>query len=74
MRVSHFAEIAVAVATFVPTYLFFDNQLHFASLSANQLGNIQAALEGKADRLAVKENEEVAEEQVFSPKVVRLKK
>jgi hypothetical protein len=73
MRVSHFAEIAAAVATFVATYLLFDNQQHFASLSANQVGNIQAALEGKSDRLAVKEDEE-AEEQVFSPKLVRLEK
>lgn len=69
----HFAESAVAVATFVATYLFFDNQQHLASLSANQVGNIQAAFEGKSDRLAVKEDEE-AEEQVFSPKVVRLEK
>ncbi len=69
----HFAESAVAVATFVATYLFFDNQQHLASLSANQVGNIQAAFEGKSDRLVVKEDEE-AEEQVFSPKVVRLEK
>src|SRR5215471_358304 len=70
---SHFAEIAAAVATFVATYLLFDNQQHFASLSANQVENIRAALEGKSDRLAVKEDEDV-EEQVFSPKVVRLEK
>jgi hypothetical protein len=73
MRVSHFAEIAVAVATFVTTYLLFDNRQHFASLSANQIGNIQAGFEGKSDRHAVKEDEGV-EEQVFSPKVVRLEK
>jgi hypothetical protein len=70
---SHFAESAVAVATFVAAYLLFDNQQHFVSLSANQVGNIQAALEGKSDRLAVKEDEEV-EEQVFSPKIVRLER
>lgn len=70
---SHFAESIVAVATFVATYLLFDNQQHLASLSANQVENIQAAFEGKSDRLAVKEDEEV-EEQVFSPKVVRLEK
>jgi len=70
---SHFAESAVAVATFVAAYLLFDNQQHLASLSANQVGNIQAGFEGKSDRLAVKEDEEV-EEQVFSPKIVRLEK
>ena len=73
MRVSHFAESAIAVATFAATYLLFDNQQHFASLSANQVGNYRTSLEGKSDRLAVKEDEET-EEQVFSPKVVRLEK
>jgi hypothetical protein len=73
MRVSHFAEIAVAVATFAATYLLFDNQQHFASLSANQVGNIRAALARKSDRLAVKEDEDL-EEQIFSPKVVRLER
>ena len=74
MRISHFAEIAVAVATFAATYLLFDNQQQLRSLSANQLGNIQAALVGKSDRLAIKENDEDAEEQVLSPKIVRLEK
>ena len=73
MRVSHFAEIAVALATFITTYLLFDNQQNFASLSANQIGNIQTGFERKSDRYAVKEDEEV-EEQVFSPKVVRLER
>lgn len=73
MRVSHFAEIAVAVATFFTTYLLFDNRQNFASLSANQIGNIQTGFERKSDRYAVKEDEEV-EEQVFSPKVVRLER
>jgi hypothetical protein len=73
MRVSHFAEIAVAIATFVTTYLLFDNQQNFASLSANQIGNVQTGFERKSDRYAVKEDEEV-EEQVFSPKVVRLER
>ena len=68
---SHFAESAVAVATFVTAYLLFDYQQHLASLSANQVENLQATLEGKSDRLAAKEDEEV-EEQVFSPKLVRL--
>jgi hypothetical protein len=53
--------------------LLFDNQQNFASLSANQIGNIQTGFERKSDRYAVKEGEEV-EEQVFSPKVVRLEK
>jgi hypothetical protein len=50
---SHFAESAVAVATFVAAYLLFDNQQHLASLSAKQVENIQAAFEGKSDRLPV---------------------
>ena len=74
MRISHFAEIAVALATFAATYLLFGNQQQLRSLSANQLGNIQAALVGKSDRLAIKENDEDAEEQVLSPKIVRLEK
>ena len=74
MRISHFAEIAVAVATFAATYLLFGNQQQLRSLSANQLGNIQAGLVGKSDRLAIKENDEDAEEQVLSPKIVRLEK
>ena len=56
---SHFAESAVAVATFVAAYLLFDNQQHLASLSGNQVENLQATLEGKSDRLAVKEDEEL---------------
>jgi hypothetical protein len=70
MRVSHFAGIAVAIATFVATYLLFDSQQHLPILPAN----VQAALVGKSDRLALKEQEEDAEEeeQVFSPKLVRL--
>src|SRR5215472_5628248 len=70
MRVSHFIEIAVAVATFMATYLFFDGW-HLASLSANKVGNIPVAVVGKSDRLAAKEDQE-AEEQLFSPKLVRL--
>src|ERR1700745_2715226 len=70
MRVSHFAEIAVAIATFAATYLLFDSQQHLPILPAN----IQAALVGKSDRLALKEQDEDVEdeEQVFSPKLVRL--
>jgi hypothetical protein len=33
--------------------LLFDNQQHLASLSAKQVENIQAAFEGKSDRLPV---------------------
>jgi hypothetical protein len=74
MRVSHFAEIAITVATFVATYLLFDNPQHSESLSANRIGNIQAVPWGKSDRLAVKEDQEETEEQAFRPKVVRLEK
>jgi len=74
MRVSHFVEIAVAVATFIATYLLFDSRQHLASLSASQVGNVRAAVIGKANRLAVKEDQEEAEELVFSPKLVRLEK
>ena len=72
MRASHFAEIAVAIATFTATYLLFHGEQQLAALPAGQLGNLRkATLVGKSDRLAVKEDEEV-EEQVFSPKPVRL--
>jgi hypothetical protein len=74
MRFSHFVEIVVAVATFIATYSLFDGRQHLASLSASQVGNIRAAIIGKADRLAVKEDQEEAEELVFSPKLVRLEK
>ena len=74
MRSSHFAKIAVAAGIFVATYLIFNNQGQPSNLPANQLGNIhKAVLVGKSDRLAFKEDEE-AEEQVFSPKLVRLEK
>ena len=74
MRVSHFAGIAVAVVAFVATCLFLNGQQHLSSVSASQLGAIQAVLVGKSDRLALKENEEDAEELVLSPKLVRLEK
>jgi hypothetical protein len=74
MRISRFAEIAVAVTAFLVTYLVLGDQQRLSSLSANQFGNIQAALVGKSDRLALKENEEGVEQQVFSPKLVRLEK
>ncbi len=74
MRVSHFAEITVAVAIFVATYFLFNGRLW--SLPANALGNIQAARVGKSDRLAVREQEGDVEEdeQVFNPKLVSLEK
>ena len=74
MRVSHFTGIAVAVAAFVATCLFLNGQQHLSSVSASQLGAIQAVLVGKSDRLALKENEEDEEELVLSPKLVRLEK
>ena len=74
MRVSHFAGIAVAVVAFVATCLFLNGQQHLSSVSASQLGAIQAVLVGKSDRLALKENEEDEEELVLSPKLVRLEK
>jgi hypothetical protein len=70
---SHFAENAVAVATFVAVYLLFDNQQHLASSSANQVGFTQTALEGKSNRLGLKEEEKV-DDQVDIPKPVRLEK
>ena len=74
LRSSHFAKIAVAAGIFVATYLIFNNQGQPSNLPANQLGNIhKAVLVGKSDRLAFKEDEE-AEAQVFSPKLVRLEK
>ena len=74
MRVSHFTGIAVAVAAFVATCLFLNGQQHLSSVSASQLGAIQAVLVGKSDRLALKENEGDEEELVLSPKLVRLEK
>lgn len=65
MRSSYFAEIAVAVATFIATYLLFDSQQQLPNLSANVVE--------KSDRLALKEDDDL-EEQVFSPKLVRLEK
>src|SRR5438552_10838054 len=74
MRASHFAEIAVAIATLIATYLLFDGEQQLAALPAGQLrNNEEAAPVGKSDRLAVKEDEAV-EEPVFSPKPVRLEK
>ncbi len=74
MRVSHFAEIIVAVGIFVATYLLINTRLW--SLPANALGNIQAERVGKSDRLAVREQDGDVEEdeQAFNPKLVTLEK
>jgi hypothetical protein len=74
MRVSHLANIVVAFTTFGTTYLLFHGQQPLANLSANQLENTQqSAFARKSDRLAIKEEDE-EEDQVLSPKVVRLEK
>jgi len=74
MRASHFATIAAAVGTFTATYLLFSGERQLPALPAGQLGDIRKlAIVGKSDRLAVKEDEE-AEKQVFSPKLVQLEK
>jgi len=62
MRASHFAEIAVAIATLIATHLLFDGEQQLAALPAGQLRNEEAALVGKSDRLAVKEDEAVEEQ------------
>jgi hypothetical protein len=74
MRVSHFADIAVALTAFVATYLLFNGEEQLPNPRANQLESIQGSiLEKKSDRPALKEEEEV-EDQVYSPKLVRLEK
>jgi len=74
MRVLHFVDIAVAVTTFVAMYLLFNGEEQLPNPRANQLENIQGpVLAQKSDRLAIREEEEV-EDQVYSPKLVRLEK
>jgi hypothetical protein len=74
MRVLRFADIII-VLTFVAAYLL--NEPRLPDLHANELGTkieaLDSALAKKADRLALNEEEE-AEDQLFSPKVVRLEK
>src|SRR5690242_2866368 len=66
MRLSHFGLIHIAVASLVASYLTFGIQ--------NAPAHNQAvALAGKSDRVAVMAGEEV-NEQIFSPKIVRLEK
>jgi hypothetical protein len=73
MRVLHFADIAVAVTTFVAMCLLFSGGEPLSKLRANQLEDIQGpVLAQKSDRLAVKEEEDT-EDQVYSSKLVRLK-
>jgi Transglycosylase SLT domain len=74
MRASHLANIVVAFTTFGTTYLLFHGQQPLANLSPNQFENTQESVLGrKSDRLAIKEEDE-EEDQVLSPKIVRLEK
>ena len=60
MRASHFADIAVALTTFVAMYLLFNGEEQLPNPRANQLENIQGpVLAKKSDRLAIREEEEV---------------
>jgi hypothetical protein len=71
LQVPHFADIAVAVTTFIATYLLFNGEQQLP-IPANQFENIQGrVLAQKSDRLAIRE-EENTEDQVYSPKLVRL--
>jgi hypothetical protein len=71
-RVLHFADFAVAVATFAAMYLLFNGEEQLPHPRANPLENIQdPVLAQKSDRLAITEEED-AEDQVYSPKLVRL--
>ena len=72
MRVLHFADIAVAVTTFVAMYLLFNGEEQLPNPRANQLENIQGpVLAQKSDRLTIREEEDT-EDQVYSSKLVRL--
>ena len=74
MRVLHFADIAVALTAFVAMYLLFNGEEQLPNPRANQLESIQESmLAKKSNRPAIKEKEEV-EDQVYSPKLVRLEK
>jgi hypothetical protein len=73
MRASHLANIVVAFTTFGTTFLLFHGQQPLANLSPNQLENSQESVGEKSDRLAIKEEDE-EEDQVLSPKIVRLEK
>jgi hypothetical protein len=76
MRAWRFAGVAAAVAGLSATYLLFYDaygEQQVPALSGTRFENIRnAALAGKSDRLAVKEAEEEEDEEVFSPKLVRL--
>jgi hypothetical protein len=77
MRVSHFVDIVIVIA-FVAAYRF-NAEPRLSELPANQLGTkiqgpaLDSAPAKKADRLVPNEEEEV-EDQLFSPKLVRLEK
>ena len=71
-RVLHFADFAVAVTTFAAMYLLFNGEEQLRYPRANQLENNQGpVLAQKSDRLAIREEED-AEDQVYSSKLVRL--
>jgi len=66
------AESTFVLAAFAATYLIFHGQQQLRALPSDELGQVsKAVLVGKSDRLAVKQDEE-AEDEVFSPKLVRL--
>jgi len=77
MRVSHFVDIVIVIA-FVAAYQF-NAEPRLSELPANQLGTkiqgpaLDSAPAKKADRLVPNEEEE-GEDQLFSPKLVRLEK
>jgi hypothetical protein len=77
MRVSHFVDIVIVIAFFAAYQ--FNAEPRLSELPANQLGTkiqgpaLDSAPAKKADRLVPNEEEEV-EDQLFSPKLVRLEK
>jgi len=74
MRVLHFADIAVALTAFVAMYLLFNGEEQLPNPRASQLESIQGSvLAKKSNRSELKKKEEV-EDQVYSPKLVRLEK
>jgi hypothetical protein len=67
-----FADIVI-VTTFVAAYQL-NGEPRLPDLPAKQFENMETALAKKSDRLALKEDEEKAEDEVASPKLVRLEK
>jgi hypothetical protein len=69
-----FAGTAVGLTAFVATYLLFNGEEQLPNTRATQLESIQGSiLEKKSNRLTLKEEEEI-EDQVYSPKPVRLER